>query len=282
MMSRKILIADIGSTKGHWRSISEESIDFFTEGFNPNYHTQDQILPILDQVKNELEIDTLQAIYFYGSGINDQTKEIMITSLKKTFGHTDILVENDLIAAAYALYPSNKNGWIGILGTGMNLRYYSNHSFKGKEYSLGYILGDEGSGAFIGKQLINDFVYENMPQENIDFLSHELSLNRAIILKKVYQEKNPQIFLASFCEILKKLPNQDYTNRLLHTCFTTFVKLHILPNIKENEEVRIMGSVAFHFQNELKNVAQKYDLKINKIIKSPMDGLAAYHDKKEH
>ena len=164
-----ILIADSGSTKTDWVLISDtESVSFQTIGFSPYFVEHSDVSSILlSALPETINTDTITQIFFYGAGCGtESSQKIIETALSQIFTLANIQINTDLVGAAIALL-GNKSGIIAILGTGMNIGFWNGTNIEYTSPSLGYILGDEGSGAYIGKQLLSGYFYEEMPQEII-------------------------------------------------------------------------------------------------------------------
>ncbi|MES2590638.1 MAG: N-acetylglucosamine kinase [Bacteroidota bacterium] len=281
-----ILIADSGSTKTDWRLIEEnnKTQQFSTQGFNPYFQDSDEIATVL---KNELlpqlnpffSVDTEKIqIFFYGAGCSAASKkEIIKAALIQLFPLAVIEVETDLLCAARALCGSNP-GIAAILGTGSNTCYYDGKSIVENRASLGFILGDEGSGAHIGKTFIQAYLNQEMPKELADRFYERFKLNIDDILNSIYKKPLPNRFLASFSKFIYQNLKEQFVIDLVANCFEQFFDRHICKYEKYKElKLSCVGSVAFYYSNIFRAVALKKGVNIDTIIETPIAGLTLYH-----
>lgn len=276
-----ILVADSGSTKTDWRAVASNGTEkrYTTVGINPFHQRGDDIEGIIGNSElTELE-DQVTKVFFYGAGCNYEDKiRIVHDSIAKIFNRAYIEVHHDLIAAARALCGRSE-GITCIMGTGSNSCYYDGMNIARNRPSLGYVLGDEGSGAFIGKKFIQDYLYGKTPDSVLTKFEQEypgLTIDK--ILDKVYSGYLPNRFLASFTEFIQTNISNPYLHGLVYECFYAFLDNHVCKydNYKELP-THFVGSISFHFQDILKRVARDTGVKVGKIIKSPIDGLTHYH-----
>jgi len=276
-----ILVADSGSTNTDWVIIDRDKIisSFITIGFNPYFTKSEEIYHELkSKIPKNIDANNIRNIYFYGSGCSSpELNSIIHNGLNQFFSDSDIEINHDLLAAARALFM-NESGIAIILGTGANTCLYDGRNIVKNIPSLGYILGDEGGGDYLGKLFITEFLYGNLP-ENIhqDFLKkYKLSNNQ--IMHKIYKEPNPNRFLASFCKFISKHKEDSFLNTLVKKSFTDLFLNHITKYENyTNFKIRVTGSVGFHFQNQLKEVAKEFNAHIDLIEKSPITRLTQYH-----
>lgn len=275
----RILIADSGSTKTEWKVLKEgeAASSHFSEGINPFYEDSDDIVAKLRPLFQEGSEDVDQ-IFFYGAGCaNTQKKDVVRKALNTLSPSSKIEVENDLLAAARALC-GNTAGIACILGTGSNSCYYDGQEVRKNVSPLGYILGDEGSGAILGKLLISDLLKNQLPDhlERSFFNSYQLS--PADIIDSVYRQPYPNRFLAQFSKFVKAHLHHSELKNLVTTNFEAFVERNLLQYAGvKNTPVHFVGSVAYHFQEELTKVLQQYQIPKGRIFQAPMEGLVDYH-----
>lgn len=276
-----ILIADSGSTSTEWRIINKnETIHFKTIGLSPYFVSTTQIDNIiLNAFPKNILTSNICTIYFYGTGCKSQeSKQIIATSLLQIFKNATITVETDLHGAAKALF-GNRQGIACILGTGMNAGYWNGADFEYTITSLGYILGDEGGGAYIGKSFIKKLLEGEFSEEiERKFLS-EFNLSLDKILSKIYSEPSPNKFLASFVPFLHSQLAHDDINVIIQNCFKIFISKHLL-NLSKNYDIyniSAIGSVAYFFQDILKNECAKVGLELQTVFQSPIDKLCEIH-----
>lgn len=279
------LIADSGSTKTDWCLIDGNSFSYFkTQGLNPYFLNQIQITEIL---KNELQLQLpaieVNEIYFFGSGCTPGEKcELVTSSLYEVFNSDKIEVTNDLLGAAKGLAKQNE-GIILILGTGSNSGFYDGNAIIEQVPSLGYLLGDEGSGSRIGRKLLADFFRNKMPAElSKNFaLSFQLSTSSEELLKVIFQQNHQGKYLASFAKFALENKDNEYVKSLIQNEFNLLFNDVIIAYNKTAHRIYATGSIAFYFENELKKAAEKFNYEIALIKQSPIEGLAEYFSKYE-
>lgn len=279
-----ILIADSGSTKTDWRLIDEKKQihQFATSGTNPYFQTSEQIaemlrLELIPQFQSEiwnLEFE----IFFYGAGCGaDSKKEIVHQALLKRFPEANIIVETDMLGAARSLCGRN-TGIAAILGTGANTCYYDGEKISKNRASLGYALGDEGSGAHIGKTFIQAYLNKEMPEAIANRFFERFKLSKDDILDSVYKQPLPNKFLASFSKFIYQNFKEQFIIDLVADCFNQFFDKHICKYEKHKEvKLSCTGSVAFYYSNILRAVAANKGVNIDTITETPIAGLTLYH-----
>ena len=277
-----ILIADSGSTKTDWIVLNDQpeiEHQFTTKGLNPNVISFDAIFNLLiTSPEIEKLIPQVNKLFFYGSGCgSEKNSKSMHATLKSVFTKSIIEVKSDLYAAAYAT-SGIKGGIVCILGTGSNSCFYNGRELSGGNFSLGYLLGDEGSGFYFGKRLLRDYFYGILPNELKEKFAEAYPISREDLIRKVYQESYPNQFIASFVPFLKENINHPYCNYLINFGFDEFIKIFIttIPNYKL-WPVHFVGSVADAFHEQLIASCKANDLVEGNIIASPALSLANYH-----
>ncbi len=277
-----ILIADSGSTKCDWVLLNGRVriAEVSTIGFNPFYHDVDFIVGAL-RSENELMVNSsaISAVHFYGAGCSSPERNATIeNALRTVFANANINIGHDVLGAAIAACQG-KPGIACILGTGSNSCYYDGENISEVLPSLGYILGDEGSGSWFGKQLLTDYLYkESIPEA----LKQELvskGFNKNSILENVYMKPHANVFLASFTKILANHRETEYVNKLVSSGMKTFLERHVccFDNYRE-VPTNFVGSVAFCFQDILKAECQKLGIQFGNVIQKPIDGLVVFHN----
>lgn len=277
-----ILIADSGSTKTDWRLVdnSGKIHSHATIGFNPYFQTSEQItnelqkklLPLLSIADSPLNI------YFYGAGCSSTAMcSIVEKALRNVFKIATVEINHDLLAAARALCGKNE-GIAAILGTGSNSCYYDSSTIAANIPSLGYLLGDEGSGSHIGKTFIAAYLYDLLPSNLSSDFFNKYKLNKEIILENTYRKPLPNKFLASFCEYIGDNIDNKYVFNLVKNCFSLFFENHIC-RYPQHQSVPLgcVGSVGYHFKDILKEVAEEKGVVIQKNMQSPIEELVAFH-----
>lgn len=273
------LIADSGSTKVDWRAINSDGSvqQVTTAGINPFFQTEEQIVNELQQNLLPHIGSSVNEIHFYGAGVStpDQVKTLQ-ECFKKVFPKAETSAYTDLLAAARALC-GNKPGIAGIIGTGANSCFYDGKDIVDNVPACGFILGDEGSGAVLGRKLISDYFKRQLPKDLNILFEKEFNLTYGGVVAKVYKEPFPNRYLATFSLFLNKNKNHPYVDNLLRVSFEEFFSRNIMQYQYQKYPVNLVGSVAFHYKEILTEVAKKLGIKIGTIIQSPIDGLANYH-----
>ncbi|HSO85075.1 MAG TPA: BadF/BadG/BcrA/BcrD ATPase family protein [Draconibacterium sp.] len=274
------LIADSGSTKTSWCLSGENGFTeyFSTGGLNPFFRNTEDIANELREKlipKINAEVD---GIYFYGAGIiNEEKGNIVRNALFQFFPKAKIEVQSDLLAAARATLGIKK-GIACILGTGSNSCLYNGAEIIEHVPPLGFILGDEGSGAVIGRKLVGDFLKGIMPENISDKFKNQFQLTYADFLEGVYKKEKPNKFLSQFVPFVKENIADEYCINLVENSFEEFIKRNIFRYSGfRGQPICFVGSVAFHFQDQLKNVLKKNHLQFNLVLKEPLKGLLKFH-----
>ncbi len=282
-----ILIADGGSTKTSWTLIKDDGkkVNFNTEGYNPYFSDTEYIIDSMKKnMPSDLPIDKVKEVNYYGAGVhNDEKAEIVASAMRVIFPVAKIDIGHDLLAAARALL-GNKRGFAAILGTGTNTCIYDGEGIEMNIDSLAFILGDEGSGSYIGKKLLSDYIRGYMPKNVRDSFWETFKLTPDDILDSVYTKPLPNRFCASFSKFVYDITvNLEYSGNLVRSSFEDFFKNLVshYPNYKELE-FNCIGSVAYNFRNVLEEVATEYGMKVGKIIRSPIDDLVKFHIENYH
>lgn len=279
-----ILIADSGSTKTRWWLAGQgkfaESLQ--TPGLNPFFHTREKmenvLAPLLKPWLGEREV---RAVFFYGAGCSTPANVQMVAhTLESVFrGNPPIHVENDLLGAARALF-GREPGIACILGTGSNACLYDGSTITHTVPSLGYLFGDEGSGAHMGKTFITSYLKEKLPDDLRRAFDDAYGLDRAGILEAVYRKDQPNRFLASFAVFLHRRMEHPYVAELVEECLASFFT-EMLCRLPDYPRFRVgcIGSVGYHFRDVIRKLAGSHGLSCKKFLVSPMEGLLAYHSR---
>ncbi|MDH8702254.1 N-acetylglucosamine kinase-like BadF-type ATPase [Dysgonomonadaceae bacterium PH5-43] len=277
MEHKYILIADSGSSKTSWAISNTEGVKHCkTKGINPFFMNESEILYLLEN-EYSLEKENITEIHFYGAGCTIEKSHIVTRSLSKFFNTNNVSVKSDLLGVARSVC-GNKEGIACILGTGSNSCYYDGEDIANNVSPLGYILGDEGSGAVLGKKLIADILKNQLPNHIRDAFFCKYKLSSANIIDKVYRQPLPNRFLASFAPFLYEYKSEETIKNIIENSFDGFVvrNLYQYPQSKELP-VHFVGSIAYYFEDNLKRVLSKHSLSAGNIIKEPIDGLVSHH-----
>lgn len=276
-----ILVADSGSTKTDWVLISgADSISFQTIGLSPYFVEHSDISSILlSAFPNTIHPNSILQIFFYGTGCGTEASQNIIqTALSHIFTKALIHVTTDLVGAAIALLRKSE-GIIAILGTGMNIGYWNGTHIEYTQPSLGYILGDEGSGAYLGKQVLNAYFYEEMPEELMKKFWQKYKLTREMCVENVYKQPFPNKYLATFSEFLYENKHHTYIKTLIKSAFYTFVEKHVIKIAKKSQNFRIfvIGSIGYYFADFLQEACIEKNITVIRVEKSPIFELKHYH-----
>lgn len=276
-MSMKILIADSGSTKTEWALITEDTVQtIITSGINPVHMGAEEIGTLLEQ-EFTLPVGPIGSVWFYGAGCIPAKCDDMAEVLHRFFGTEIVSVESDLLGAARGI-SGKQPGVACILGTGSNSALYDGNKIVNNVPPLGYILGDEASGADLGKRLIGNLLKGLLPREIEEAFYSEYPLEYAEIIETIYRKPGANRFLARFCPFICKHVDHPAIRSMVEQAFGDFVERNIMryDGIRELP-VSFTGSVAYYFEKPLRDVLKKYGLTVGKIDRSPMTGLIQYH-----
>jgi glucosamine kinase len=274
-----ILIADSGTTKTEWSMITdlETSETIITSGINPFFQETDNISAIL---RREFKgAKKFEAIYFYGTGcINQEKQDVVRNALQQVFETNHIFVGSDLLAAAHSLCQQQK-GFACILGTGSNSCYYNGSEIVSNVSPLGFILGDEGSGAVMGKKLIGDVLKKQLPTALISKFFETYPITNAEILENVYKKPFPSRYLAGFTKFLSDNMQYLEIENIVIGSFREFIIRNLLqyPDVHQSP-IHFTGSIAWYFNVQLRKVVEEQGLILGEIVRAPMSGLIKYHN----
>lgn len=279
-----ILIADSGSTKTEWRLISKggKVQEAATIGINPNYQTTEAILAdlkvyLLPQLGNPV----VSEIYFYGAGCSTDAKcSIVALALRDIFPGSAVTVMSDVVGAARGAC-GHQPGIACILGTGSNSCFFDGIKIAAQMPCLGFTLGNEGSGSYMGKQLLSLYLNNELPPELHQAFKEEYPETQAQILQHVYNEPFPNRYIASFAKFLSDQRKHSFIKNLISQSFLDFFNLTVCKY--ENYQTvptHFVGSIAFYFAEILKEVAQSKNIQIGQILRNPIEGLIKYHQEK--
>ena len=277
-----ILIADSGSTKTDWCVVENGVLvqQIFTKGTNPFFQSEEEISnEIATALLPELKTDEFDAVYFYGAGCGFPDKiEIVHRAISKQLKvKGNVEVATDMLAAARGLC-GRKAGIACIMGTGSNSCYYDGENIVANVSPLGFILGDEGSGACLGKLMVGDLLKNQMTPELKEKFLKQFNLTPADIIDRVYRKPFPNRFLASLSPFLAQNINEPCVHELVLNSFKAFFKRNIMQYENfQNLKVNLIGSVAFYYKEVLAEAAEAMGIQLGTIIQSPMEGLIKYH-----
>jgi len=252
---------------------------FSSMGFNPYFHSQDVIekeLKAHPSIANEAE--GIRMVFFYGAGCStEKLNEIIIQGLSRVFTNAKIHVDHDLVGAAYSTYEGNP-AISCILGTGSNSCFFDGEKVSEEVPSLAYILGDESSGSYYGKILLKEYFYKKLPADIHQAFTQEFQLSKDELISRIYNQPNANVYLASFMKFIGKFSTHPHVQAWIRKGMTEFLDVHVqcYKNYKE-VPTHFVGSVAFYFQDILKECCDKMNINMGRVIQKPIDGLVDYH-----
>ncbi len=279
-----ILIADSGSTKTLWSLVDNAGgvRRFETKGFNPYFSDQHQLVNALNasEVLQRVHRDALIDVYFYGAGCFPDKAHMIEEAMHSFFSSAVVHVELDLLGAARGLL-GHSDGFVGILGTGANSGLFVGGKIVQNIDSLGYILGDEGSGCYIGKQFLSSFLRGYLPADLAALFYECYHLSAEDIMDALYAKPLANRFCASFSTFVGSHIEHPFLRKLVATCFDDFFK-NLVSQYRDyqNLSFNCVGSVAYHFQEILQESCQKFHMRVGNIHQSPMEGLELFHKAK--
>ncbi len=274
------LIADSGATKAEWCLLNNgKKKILFTQGISPYFLNTDQIV---DLVSNELLIQikkvTVEHIFYYGTGCaNPKNAKSIKTALQRVFPKAQVHVNTDLMGAARAVCGMEK-GIACILGTGSNSCYYNGKTIVKNSPGIGYVLGDEGSGAYLGKKVLQYYLYDTFDEDLRARFDAKFVTTPSEILDNVYKKALPNRYMASFALFLAENRGHYMIENIIEDGLNDFFFQHLC---KYNEvwkyPVNFVGSVAFGFKDVIEQLCSSYEFELGKVLKNPMEGLISYH-----
>src|ERR1700761_2951845 len=277
-----IIIADGGSTKTNWCLVTEEGkkVYFNTEGYNPYFAPTDYIIKSLQEsLPIDLEKDQITEVNYYGAGCSTpEMRKIVEDAMKVVFNKSRIYIGHDLLAAARALLGTTE-GFAAILGTGTNTCIYDGKDVIHNIDSGAYILGDEGSGCYIGKKLLTDYLRGYMPEAVRKNFWDTYKLTPDDINEQVYTQPRANRFCASFSKfVYDNNVHIEYSRNLVRTSFEDFFRNLVThyPNY-QNYTFNCIGSVGYNFRNVLEEIVTENGMVVGNIIRSPIDNLVKFH-----
>ena len=276
-----IVVADGGSTKADWRIVFDKDLQHSssTIGFNPFFYTSEAISNELKRdFAKEFPVKDATEVYFYGAGCSDEYRcSILKQGLQPIFPNAKVIVDHDLTAAARATCDA-KPGIACILGTGSNTCSFDGQKIIDHITNLGHLLGDEGSGSYLGKMLIRGYFYREFPEDIKLKFEERYSLGKRELINRIYDYNTANVFLASFAKFLSDNKDHIYIQQLVNKGFSEFIDRHVRKYKDHNTlPIHFVGSVAYHFKEILNLVLVERNLHLGKVIKKPIDNLVEYH-----
>ena len=280
-----IAVVYSGSNFADWR-LSDKGrtiASFKTSGINPYFNDENHILQLLKKNINLIHhAEEIKRIYFFGAGASSpELKTIVYNALSSFFKFGKVTVEHDIAAAAIACCK-NSPGIICICGSGSNAAWYDGKKVKPNNFGLGYILADEGSGNWLGKQLIKGFMNQTLPENIRKKFVIRYDFDRKTLLEKIYRQKQPAVFLSAFTDFYIDNKEDIYIKNMIKNGFDKMTNMYLLPLHDEHPEAFLYfaGSVAASFQDLLHEAVGHANLTIANIIKEPINNLLTYYSSK--
>ena len=280
-MSTVKLIADSGATKAEWCVLQgKKTKTIFTQGISPYFFNTRQITEILQkELLPSLKGIKINEVYYYGTGcINPNNNRIVRQAIRNSFNEaSSIEVTHDVMAAARALFGRDK-GVACILGTGSSSCYYNGRGIAVNRPGLGYVLGDEGSGAYLGKKVLQYFLYGTFDEELAGRFSTKYQVDATGILENIYKKPLANRYLASFTPFLSENRGHYMIENIIEDGLNDFFFYHIC-KFKQSwtSPISFIGGVAHHFRDVVGNLCRQYEFSPGKILKNPMEGLIEFH-----
>lgn len=277
-----ILIADSGSTKTDWCVVLEGTPikRITTKGINPFFQSEEEIQQELTiSLFPQLPEGTVNSVYFYGAGCTPEKAPILRRAIADSLSVVgNIKAHSDMLAAARGLC-GHEAGIACILGTGSNSCFYNGEDIVNNISPLGFILGDEGSGAVLGKLLVGDILKNQLSPAIKEAFLKQFDLTAPEIIDRVYRQPFPNRFLASLSPFIAQHLEEPTIRALVFNSFTAFLRRNVMQYDYEKYPVHFIGSVAACYKEILQEAALETGIRIGKILQSPMEGLIQYHQR---
>lgn len=277
-----ILIADSGSTKCDWALIDEKGSrlgNFQTMGLNPYFHSPEITENALKANQELYKVaKEVKQLFFYGAGSStEEMCGIMKDGLARVFSNADILVDHDLLGSAMSTYDGEPC-IACILGTGSNSCYFDGKDIYEEVPSLAYILGDEASGSYFGKILLQEYFYKKLPLDLKKAFEDSHAPSKDEIISKVYREPNANVYLAGFMKFIGEHRDHPHIQNWVTKGMIHFIEIHVKCYANWNEvPVHFVGSIGHYFRDSLDKAAQETGIRVGQVIRKPIDGLVDYH-----
>jgi N-acetylglucosamine kinase-like BadF-type ATPase len=274
------LIADSGASNTEWRVLDGAQVKAVTTvGISPVYLKPAQIKKILKKEVLPVAGEDVDKIWFYGAGVVGDLKDALTECLADSFPKAEMAVESDMLAACRALFGDGA-GIACILGTGSNCCYWDGKNMSSAAKAGGFILGDEGSGAYMGKMFISDYIKGLVPAALCKEFDKRYHLTYADIVSKVYREEAPSRFLSSFSPFIAEHDNHPYMKNLIMDSIAAFFNRNVVHYDARRITVGFVGSVAEAYQSFIYQFCRNAGFKLGPLCGKPIEGLVKYHSEK--
>ncbi len=278
MASPSFIVGDAGGSSTQWRMVDgDDMVPYETIGFNAYTHSMDDFKASIFQTFGK-KITTGTLTYLYAAGVDTEEQRSEIGhSLQTVFGE-NLSIENDLVGVARALCDKDF-GNVCILGTGSNAGIYDGKRVNKVSTSLGYVLGDEGSGAYLGKNLMKGVFRNQFSKKIVDAFQDKFHLTSHQVIQQIYHQPKPNHFLASFTPFIYDHRMDPKVYRMIYSAFENFFMAFFGENIKSDFPFYFSGSIAWIFSDILRMIGNEKGVIIKNIVQSPISELALYHKK---
>ena len=275
-----ILVADSGSTKTEWCLLKNgRKKTFATQGMSPYFLSGDQLQAVVrEELLPSLGKQEISGVFFYGTGcLNPANAAVMKSALKKVFPGAAVAVEHDLTGAARAVCGRSP-GVACILGTGSNSCAYNGKKITRNSPGLGYVLGDEGSGAYLGKKVLQYYLYGTFDEDISYKFRDKYNIEAAGILENVYRKPLPNRYLAGFALFLAENRGHYMIENIIEDGLNDFFFTHLC-KYRESWKypIHFIGGVAWGFKDVIKDLCNSYEFELGRVLRQPMEGLIDYH-----
>ncbi|MEO1021392.1 MAG: hypothetical protein AAFW89_02520 [Bacteroidota bacterium] len=273
-----ILVADSGgsTTSWIWQKKDGSIGELTTAGLHPLHIDQNERLLVLKQVMHALQGTSIQQLHFYGAGLVTDSDSKPLRDFFQAEGVPECWFYSDLLGAARATLGTRK-GMVAILGTGTHVARFDGREMEQHIPPLGFALGDEGSGADLGRRFIKGYFYGQFPSALNLLIEEQFALSRSEVLNAVYQEPGPNRYLASYVPFLKKHQEEEPINRLITDAFQELIHTQFLPLKTDVKTVGLVGGVATHFQDILIPLLAEHGFDVESVLHNPVYALFQYH-----
>lgn len=277
-----IAIVDGGSSKCDWVILDRQGAQKMkteTIGFNPNI-IDVEIIP--NEILNNPQLSeirfNIRYLFFYGSGCGIEANQIkMENTLKKVFPNAKFVVKEDLTAAAYSAYNGSP-AIVCILGTGSNACYFDGKKIRRDLPSLGFLIGDEGSGCALGKLLVKNYFMKKLPPDLYKEFTETYNLNIDDLIKNMYHNPRANAYLADFSKFIVERKQHPYLQHLVFEELKNYFEYQVIPyEESKTSEINFIGSIAYYYEDILRSAAAEMHLKVGKIVQKPIESLVDYH-----
>lgn len=279
-----ILLADSGSTSTDWRLIdaSGQITSFKCEGMNPFIVDEPTMTEVIAKTFAATDRERVAEVHFYGAGcISEAAIGRTTRAIVSSFPKANVVVDTDLLGAARAACGKER-GIAAILGTGTACCLFDGAQLEASTPSLGYVLGDEGSGNHIGKQVVKAYFHGQLSEQLATNFERRFNLTREELLEAVYRGERPNRYLASFSKFVFQNLKHPEMVQLVYGCFSEFFDVHVLPlHQKEPLQLHVVGSVGFYYGDILRKCAADHGVSLGRVLETPIAGLTMFHHSME-